>query len=173
MTPSAKSETAAGAATASPQKAAAVPMMAEFKRSVIAQATDDVIAKLTGAFFEVAKNEKWGKRDLSQISGMNETAIGHILSGRRKNLTVETIALLARAMQKRPELVLHDTRPKGNKYSAAEATASVANRPFSAIASSTAASALVDQNFQQYPKASAVQFSSTEPQSSSLISKLE
>jgi hypothetical protein len=45
---------------------------------------------------------------------MNETAIGHILAGRRKNLTVETIALLARAMEVRPELVLHDARPAGN-----------------------------------------------------------
>jgi hypothetical protein len=46
---------------------------------------------------------------------MNETAIGHILAGRRKNLTVETIALLARTLQARPELVLHDTRPDGNR----------------------------------------------------------
>jgi hypothetical protein len=81
----------------------------------MAQLTDDVLAKLTSAFFEVISNEKWGKRDLALISGLNETAIGHILAGRRKNLTVETIALLARAMQKRPELYLHDIRPKGNR----------------------------------------------------------
>jgi hypothetical protein len=85
------------------------------KREAVAQLTDDVLAKLTSAFFEVISNEKWGKRDLALISGLNETAIGHILAGRRKNLTVETIALLARAMQKRPELYLHDIRPKGNR----------------------------------------------------------
>ena len=85
------------------------------KREVVAQLTDDVLAKLTSAFFEVVSKEKWGKRDLALISGLNETAIGHILAGRRKNLTVETIALLARSMLKRPELVLHDTRPKGNR----------------------------------------------------------
>jgi transcriptional regulator with XRE-family HTH domain len=84
------------------------------KREVVAQLTDDVLSKLTGAFFDVCKIEHWTKRDLSTISGINETAINHILAGRRKNLTVETIALLARAMGVRPELVLHDTRPTGN-----------------------------------------------------------
>ena len=85
------------------------------KDEVVAQLADQVIAKLTAAFFEVVTNEKWGKRDLAKISGLNETQIGHILAGRRKNLTTETIALLARAMRKRPELVFQDMRPKGNR----------------------------------------------------------
>lgn len=89
-------------------------LSADRKSEVVAQFTDDVLSKLTGAFFDVCAIERWTKRDLSKISGMNETAIGHILAGRRKNLTVETIALLARAMKARPELVLHDTRPTGN-----------------------------------------------------------
>lgn len=84
------------------------------KLEVAAQFTDDVLSKLAAAFFQVVKQEGWGKRDLSQISGINETAIGHILAGRRKNLTIETIALLTRAMRKRPELTLHDLRPAGN-----------------------------------------------------------
>jgi transcriptional regulator with XRE-family HTH domain len=95
-------------------KAPVVAMTDERKREVVAQLTDDVLSKLTGAFFDVCKFERWTKRDLSSISGINETAIGHILAGRRKNLTVETIALLARAMGVRPELVVHDTRPAGN-----------------------------------------------------------
>jgi hypothetical protein len=90
------------------------PMSEEQKLGAVAHLTDDVLAALTRAFFEVVKREQWGKRDIAQISGLNETGIGHILAGRRKNLTVETIALLARAMQKRPELVLHDLRPRGN-----------------------------------------------------------
>ncbi|WMT79462.1 helix-turn-helix transcriptional regulator [Bradyrhizobium sp. Ash2021] len=98
-------------------KAPFVAMTDERKREVVAQLTDDVLSKLTGAFFDVCKFERWTKRDLSSISGINETAIGHILAGRRKNLTVETIALLARAMGARPELVLHDTRPTGNHVS--------------------------------------------------------
>jgi DNA-binding Xre family transcriptional regulator len=96
------------------EKVAPVPMSEERKGEIAAQFTDDVLSKLTGAFFDVCATERWTKRDLSRISGMNETAIGHILSGRRKNLKLETIALLARAMQVRPELVLHDTRPSGN-----------------------------------------------------------
>jgi hypothetical protein len=104
-------------------------MSTERKREVVAQLTDDVLAKLTAAFFEVVSGEKWGKRDLALISGINETAIGHILAGRRKNLTVETIALLARAMEKRPELVLHDTRPKGNSLGR---SSSAADTPASA-----------------------------------------
>jgi transcriptional regulator with XRE-family HTH domain len=96
-------------------KAPVVVMTNDRKREVVAQLTDDVLSKLTGAFFDVCKFERWTKRDLSSISGINETAIGHILAGRRKNLTVETIALLARAMGVRPELVLHDTRPVGNQ----------------------------------------------------------
>jgi transcriptional regulator with XRE-family HTH domain len=95
-------------------KAPVCAMTEDRKREVVAQLTDDVLSKLTGAFFDVCKIERWTKRDLSAISGINETAIGHILAGRRKNLTVETIALLARAMSVRPELVLHDTRPTGN-----------------------------------------------------------
>jgi transcriptional regulator with XRE-family HTH domain len=89
-------------------------MTEDRKREVVAQLTDDVLSKLTGAFFDVSKIEHWTKRDLSAISGINETAISHILAGRRKNLTVETIALLGRAMGVRPELVFHDTRPTGN-----------------------------------------------------------
>jgi transcriptional regulator with XRE-family HTH domain len=95
-------------------KAACMPMSEQQKLEAVAHLTDDVLAALTKAFFEVVKREQWGKRDLAQISGLNETAIGHILAGRRKNLTIETIALLARAMQKRPELVLHDLRPHRN-----------------------------------------------------------
>jgi transcriptional regulator with XRE-family HTH domain len=95
-------------------KALVKAMTEDRKREVVAQLTDDVLSKLTGAFFDVCKIERWTKRDLSTISGINETAINHILAGRRKNLTVETIALLARAMGVRPELVLHDTRPTGN-----------------------------------------------------------
>jgi transcriptional regulator with XRE-family HTH domain len=95
-------------------KAPVSAMTEDRKRDVVAQLTDDVLSKLTGAFFDVCKIERWTKRDLSTISGINETAINHILAGRRKNLTVETIALLARAMGVRPELVLHDTRPTGN-----------------------------------------------------------
>jgi hypothetical protein len=95
-------------------KAPVCAMTEDRKLEVAAQLTDDVLSKLTGAFFDVCKIERWTKRDLSTISGINETAINHILAGRRKNLTVETIALLARAMGVRPELVLHDTRPTGN-----------------------------------------------------------
>ena len=96
------------------EKAEIEEMSDDRKLEVVAQLTDDVLSKLTAAFFDVCKLEHWTKRDLSQISGMNETAIGHILAGRRKNVTVETIALLARAMKVRPELVLHDMRPNGN-----------------------------------------------------------
>jgi transcriptional regulator with XRE-family HTH domain len=95
-------------------KAPVCAMTEDRKREVVAQLMDDVLSKLTGAFFDVCKIERWTKRDLSAISGINETAIGHILAGRRKNLTVETVALLARSMGVRPELVLHDTRPIGN-----------------------------------------------------------
>src|ERR1700683_2670837 len=95
-------------------KAPVTTMTEDRKRDVTAQFTDDVLSKLTGAFFDVCKIERWTKRDLSAISGINETAISHILAGRRKNLTVETIALLTRAMRKRPELLLHDLRATGN-----------------------------------------------------------
>jgi hypothetical protein len=40
------------------------------KREVVAQLTDDVLSKLTGAFFDVCKFERWTKRDLSSISGI-------------------------------------------------------------------------------------------------------
>jgi DNA-binding Xre family transcriptional regulator len=90
------------------------PLSPERRREIAAQLTDDVLAKLVEAFFEVVQQEAWGKRDLAAISGMNETAIGHILSGRRKNLKLETIAILTRAMKTRPELILHDLRPKNN-----------------------------------------------------------
>jgi hypothetical protein len=98
------------------QKAPYIQMSPERRLEVVSQFTDDVLTQLGTAFVEVVKKEHWGKRDLAQISGLHETGIGHILSGRRKNLTIETIALLARAMQKRPQLMLHDVRPKGNNY---------------------------------------------------------
>jgi hypothetical protein len=95
-------------------KASFRPLSSERRQEIAAQFTDDVLAKLVEAFFNVVQQEAWGKRDLAAISGMNETAIGHILSGRRKNLKLETVTILARAMKTRPELVLHDLRPKNN-----------------------------------------------------------
>ena len=95
-------------------KAPLLPLSSERRREIAAQFTDDVLAKLVEAFFQVIQQEAWGKRDLAVISGMNETAIGHILSGRRKNLKLETIAILTRAMKARPELVLHNLRPADN-----------------------------------------------------------
>ncbi len=91
-----------------------VPMSDSKKIDIVAIYTDDILAKLSMAFFETVRKENWGKRDLSRISGINETQIGHILAGRRKNLTAEVIALLSRSMRKRPELQLHDVRPRGN-----------------------------------------------------------
>jgi hypothetical protein len=114
-------------------KAPVCAMTEDRKHEVVAQLTDDVLSKLTGAFFDVCKIEHWTKRDLSTISGINETAINHILAGRRKNLTVETIALLARAMGVRPELVLHNTRPAGNHMPSVQqesaAVVALATRP--------------------------------------------
>jgi transcriptional regulator with XRE-family HTH domain len=91
-------------------------MTNEQRLDLVARFKDDILSKLGTAFVEVAKIEGWRKRDLANISGINETAISRILRGRRKNLTAETIALLARAMKKRPELWLVDIRPKGNKF---------------------------------------------------------
>jgi hypothetical protein len=110
-----QTQRSAETASSAREEAPVAEMSDDRKREVVAQLTDDVLAKLTSAFFEVVSKEKWGKRDLALISGLNETAIGHILAGRRKNLTIETIALLARSMLKRPEVVLHDTRPTGNR----------------------------------------------------------
>jgi hypothetical protein len=115
---SGKNEMSLGTGTECGAKAPYAPMSKQQKLEAVAHLTDDVLAALTKAFFEVVKNEKWGKRDLAQITGLNETGIGHVLAGRRKNLTAETIAVLARAMKKRPELVLHDLRPKGNHFAA-------------------------------------------------------
>ncbi len=92
------------------------PISNERRLHLVARFKDDITSKLAAAFLEVAKNEGWGRRDLAKISGINETAISRILRGHRKNLTAETIALLARAMKKRPELSLVDIRPKGNKF---------------------------------------------------------
>ncbi|MGX1354547.1 plasmid maintenance system antidote protein VapI [Bradyrhizobium elkanii] len=117
-------------------KAPVAAMSEDRKREIVAQLTDDVLSKLTGAFFDVCKIERWTKRDLATISGINETAIGHILAGRRKNLTVETIALLTRAMGTRPELVLHETRAAGNHGD----HPSIADTPLMKIASMAPAS---------------------------------
>jgi len=130
--------------TAGGAKALVKAMTEDRKREVVAQLTDDVLSKLTGAFFDVCKIERWTKRDLSTISGINETAINHILAGRRKNLTVETIALLARAMGVRPELVLHDTRPTGNytppgRQESAETVALAASPPVQRRAAASSA----------------------------------
>jgi hypothetical protein len=101
--------------SASKQAKAPIQPMSDHRRlEVVAQFSDDVLSKLAMAFFQALQEEGWGKRDLSAICGINETAIGHILSGRRKNITVESIALLSRAMRTRPELVLHDLRLRDN-----------------------------------------------------------
>lgn len=95
-------------------KAPLAVLSEEQRRRYAAKFADDVLAKLTEAFIDVQEIEGWGKRDIAQILERDETAIGHLLSGRRKNMTIETVALLARAMRKRPELVLKDLRGQGN-----------------------------------------------------------
>lgn len=92
------------------EKESFVPMSKDSKLQIVAEFTDEILTQLVIAFVQVVKNEKWTKRDLARITGLNETGIGHVLSGRRKNLTAETIAILARAMLKRPRLVLEDLR---------------------------------------------------------------
>jgi ABC-type Mn2+/Zn2+ transport system ATPase subunit len=102
------------------ERAAYVPISEERKLEIVAQFTDDVLTQLGRAFIEAVKIERWGKRDLARITGLNETGIGHVLAGRRRNLTVGTIALLARAMKKRPQLTLVDVRPKNNDVETAQ-----------------------------------------------------
>jgi hypothetical protein len=102
------------------ETAAYVPMSEQRKLEIVAQFTDDVLTQLGRAFIEAVKIERWGKRDLARITGLNETGIGHVLAGRRRNLTVSTIALLARAMKKRPQLTLVDVRPKDNNVQIAQ-----------------------------------------------------
>jgi plasmid maintenance system antidote protein VapI len=113
----------AQAGTACREKAAYMPMSEERKLEVVAQFTDDVLTQLGKAFIEVVKIEGWGKRDLARITGLNETGVNHVLSGRRRNLTAETIAILSRAMQKRPHLQLVDVRPANNNVRFAESLA--------------------------------------------------
>ena len=100
-------------------KAPLQSLSAKRRREVSAQFKDDVLAKLVDAFFQVVEIEGWGKRDLAMISGIDETAIGHILSGRRKNVKLETLAVLMMAMRKRAELKLHDLRPRSNRFDTA------------------------------------------------------
>jgi hypothetical protein len=166
------SRQAAEATSTAHEKAPIREMLPDRKDEVMAQLTDDVLAKLTSAFFEVVSKEKWGKRDLALISGLNETAIGHILAGRRKNLTIETIAMLARAMKKRPELVLHDMRPSGNRMGLVGSVLATLeqsrpqqnhqNLSVLAIQSSSAATLLQGSSQQNAPKDSASRFLETE-----------
>lgn len=77
-----------------------------------AEFVDDVLSKLADALFEVAAEEEWTKRDIAAVAGMDETMLGRLLAGRRPNMKIETVAVLARALRRRPELVLHDDRPE-------------------------------------------------------------
>jgi len=100
---------------------APVPEVSEARRELeAARFKDDVLTKLNSAFVDILQKEGWTKRDLAELSGLDETAIGHILAGRRKNLTVDVIARLARAMRTRPELALVDLRPTGNRAEVAQ-----------------------------------------------------
>ena len=76
-----------------------------------AEFVDDVLSKLSDALYEVASVEGWTKRDIATVAGMDETMLGRLLSGRRPNMKIETVAILARALRRRPELTLHDDRP--------------------------------------------------------------
>lgn len=79
---------------------------------------DDVLAKLVDAFYEARAKEGWTRRDIAGMLGCDETQISHILSGRRSNLTLASIATLAKALRKRAELTLVDIRPRGNHFDA-------------------------------------------------------
>lgn len=91
-------------------KAPFVPMSEDEKLGYIVGFWDNILTQLGIAFVQVVKNENWTRRDLASITGLNERGIGEVLSGRRKTLTADTVAVLARAMRKRPRLVLEDLR---------------------------------------------------------------
>ena len=91
----------------------------------VAYLKDDVLAKLVDAFYETRDKEGWTRRDIAGILGCDETHISHILNGRRSNLTLASIATLAKALRKRAELTLVDIRPHGNRFDAPVSAPSV------------------------------------------------
>ena len=96
-----------------PDARGGLPIMTEAdKLRFRAEFVDDVLSKLGDALFEVAEKEGWTKRDIAAVAGMDETMLGRLLAGRRPNMKVETVAVLARALRRRPELTLHNDRPE-------------------------------------------------------------
>lgn len=63
-----------------------------------------VLRKLTIAFIDAKKKFGWTQRDIAKRMGVDESEISHILSGKRKNLSLEKIAIYARAMNRRAEI---------------------------------------------------------------------
>lgn len=96
------------------------PELNEHSQEWRARFTDDVLAKLKGCLWHIHSESK-DIYDLALTSGMSIFKLKRIFSGRKKNITIDEIAILSRAMRFRPELVLHDMRDE-NKPDLFDAT---------------------------------------------------
>jgi len=101
-------------------------MTEEQKLLYAARLKGQVLRKLTIAFIDAKKKFGWTQRDIAKRMGVDESEISHILSGKRKNLSLEKIAIYARAMNRRAEIHLIDPEEAVNQKPKTE----VINRPF-------------------------------------------
>jgi predicted XRE-type DNA-binding protein len=89
-------------------------MTEEQKLLYAARLKGQVLRKLTIAFIDAKKKFGWTQRDIAKRMGVDESEISHILSGKRKNLSLEKIAIYARAMNRRAEIHLIDPEEAAN-----------------------------------------------------------
>ena len=100
-------------------------MTDEEKLLYAARLKGQVLRKLTAAFIDAKKKFGWTQRDVASRMGVDESEISHILSGKRKNLSLEKIAIYARAMNRRAEINFIDPEDTSKQNLKTE----VINRP--------------------------------------------
>ena len=100
-------------------------MTDEEKLLYAARLKGQVLRKLTVAFIDAKKKFGWTQRDVASRMGVDESEISHILSGKRKNLSLEKIAIYARAMNRRAEINFIDPEDTSKQNLKTE----VINRP--------------------------------------------
>jgi len=76
------------------------------QKVAISYLTQIVVAQLSSALIEVNKEKGWRKADIARRLGVDEAQVSRWFNGRQPNMTLETIAILAAAMDREPEFVL-------------------------------------------------------------------
>ncbi len=89
-----------------PAKSKPVPLTDSEKKGAVSRLVQEVVAQLSGAMIDANSGAGWTQADVARRLAMDPALVSRWLSARNRNMTLETLALLSRALDMKPALEL-------------------------------------------------------------------